>query len=53
MAKNTVLKKVLKYAPLKTDYVKGVVDDGKSFDIEIEDGEIKTINNDVEVIDVE
>lgn len=53
MAKKTVLKKVLKYAPLKTDYVKGVVDDGKSFDIEIEDGEIKTINNDVEVIDVE
>ena len=42
MAKKTVLKKVLKYAPLKTDYVRGIVDDGKSFDFN--DGEIKVIN---------
>lgn len=28
MAKKTVLKKVLKYAPLKSDFVKGVVQDG-------------------------
>lgn len=49
MAKKTVLKKVLRYAPLKTDYVKGVIDDGKSFDFN--EGEIKVI--DTEVIDVE
>lgn len=28
MAKKTVLKKVLKYAPLKSDFIKGVVQDG-------------------------
>ena len=28
MAKKTVLKRVLKYAPLKSEFVKGVVQDG-------------------------
>ena len=28
MAKKTVLKRVLKYAPLKSDFVKGIVQDG-------------------------
>jgi recombination protein RecT len=28
MAKKTVLKKCLKYAPLKSDFVRGVVQDG-------------------------
>ena len=28
MAKKTVLKKVLKYAPLKSDFVRGVAQDG-------------------------
>ena len=28
MAKKTVLKKCLKYAPLKSDFVKGIVSDG-------------------------
>lgn len=51
MAKKTVLKKVLKYAPLKTDYARGIADDGRRFDID-DIGEIRVINDDeVEVFE--
>lgn len=52
MAKKTVLKKVLKYAPLKTDYIRGVVDDEKRFDYHIGDTEPLPLPND-DIIDLD
>lgn len=50
MAKKTVLKKLLKYAPLKTEYTEGAADDGNSF--EFENGEIRTVYaNEGDIID--
>lgn len=52
MAKKTVLKKVLKYAPLKTEYVQANFNDGNKFEFE-QSGEIKVINDveDTEIIE--
>lgn len=50
MAKKTVLKKVLKYAPLKSDFVRGVTIDETSNKVEFEDGEVNIIPLDDNVI---
>lgn len=47
MAKKTVLKKLLKYAPLKTDFVRGVVADEKVNDVSFEDNDVQIIPEDV------
>jgi recombination protein RecT len=48
MAKKTVLKKVLKYAPLKTDFVRGVSADERVNNIDFGDNnEINIIPEDV------
>lgn len=47
MAKKTVLKKVLKYAPLKSDFVRGIQADGTSHSLDFEDGEINIIPEDI------
>ena len=39
MAKKTVLKKVLKYAPLKSDFARGIAVDETSSEIDFSDGE--------------
>ena len=39
MAKKTVLKKVLKYAPLKSDFARGITVDETSSEIDFSDGE--------------
>lgn len=39
MAKKTVIKKALKYAPMKTDFVRAVVSDEAKFDFKATDGE--------------
>jgi DnaD/phage-associated family protein len=44
MAKKTVLKRLLKYAPMKTEFI---TDDEKVLDIEQNDGEIKVISEDI------
>lgn len=45
MAKKTVLKKLLKYAPMKTDFV---VNDEKAMTVATDDGEIKVIDDVIE-----
>lgn len=40
MAKKTVIKRVLKYAPLKTDFVRAVTDDESTFNFSADDGGI-------------
>lgn len=47
MAKKTVLKKLLKYAPLKADFVRGVVADEKVNDVSFEDNDVQIIPEDV------
>lgn len=47
MAKKTVLKRLLKYAPLKTDFVRGVVADEKINDVSFEDNDVQIIPEDV------
>lgn len=47
MAKKTVLKRVLKYAPLKSDFVKGIVQDG-TIKTEISE-DMYSVNNTIEV----
>ena len=47
MAKKTVLKKLLKYAPLKTDFVRGVIADEKVNDVKFEDNDVQIIPEDV------
>ena len=49
MAKKTVLKRVLKYAPLKSDFVKGIVQDG-TIKTEISE-DMYSVNNTIEVED--
>ena len=46
MAKKTVLKKVLKYAPMKSDFVRGIVQDG-TVKSEISD-DMYTVNNEID-----
>lgn len=46
MAKKTVIKKALKYAPLKTDFVKAVREDEATFDIESDGDEFNIIQSD-------
>lgn len=48
MAKKTVLKKALKYAPLKSDFVRGVAVDETSSHIEFENGDINIIPDEIE-----
>ena len=43
MAKKTVLKKVLKYAPLQSDFVRGIAQDGSVAQAEVDDGAIQVI----------
>ena len=43
MAKKTVLKKVLKYAPLKSETASAVVQDGGIFNLEIKDDDVNVI----------
>lgn len=52
MMKKTVLKKVLKYAPIRSDFVKGTVADEtiQTFETD-DDGEINVIQTDCEVVD--
>ncbi len=50
MAKKTVLKKLLKYAPMKTDFV---VNDEKSFTLTNDDSEIRVIEDEENVIEAE
>lgn len=47
MAKKTVLKKLLKYAPLKTEFVRGVTADEKVNTVDFADNEINIIPEDV------
>ena len=47
MAKKTVLKRVLKYAPLKSDFVRGIVQDG-TIKTEISE-DMYSVNNTIEV----
>ena len=49
MAKKTVLKRVLKYAPLKSDFVRGIVQDG-TIKTEISE-DMYSVNNTIEVED--
>lgn len=51
MAKKTVLKKALKYAPLKSDFVRGVAQDG-SVKVEISE-DMYSVPNTIEAEDVE
>ena len=51
MAKKTVIKKVLKYAPLKSDFVRAMVADETVTDAVIEDGEIDLIPGEYEVVE--
>lgn len=53
MAKKTVLKKVLKYAPLKSDFVRGVAVDETTNKVEFDNGDINIIPDDVIDVDVE
>ena len=46
MAKKTVIKKALKYAPLKTDFVKAVREDEATFDIKSDGDEFDIIQKD-------
>ncbi|MFQ9811239.1 MAG: hypothetical protein ACLRYB_18325 [Segatella copri] len=46
MAKKTVIKKALKYAPLKTDFVKAVGEDEATFDIKSDGDEFDIIQKD-------
>lgn len=46
MAKKTVLKKALKYAPLKSDFVRGVALDETSGTVEFDDNDINIITDD-------
>lgn len=43
MAKKTVLKKVLKYAPLKSETASAVAQDGGTFNLEIKDDDVNVI----------
>ena len=51
MAKKTVIKKVLKYAPLKSDFVRAMAADETVTDAVIEDGEIDLIPGEYEVVE--
>lgn len=51
MAKKTVLKRVLKYAPLKSDFVRAVVQDGTIKSTLSED--MYEVNNEMELVDAE
>ncbi len=51
MAKKTVLKRVLKYAPLKSDFVRAVVQD-ETIKSSLSD-DMYEVNNDMEIIDAE
>lgn len=53
MAKKTVLKKVLKYAPLKSEFVRGVAVDETASQIEFDNGDVNIIPIDEDVIDEE
>lgn len=52
MAKKTVLKKALKYAPLKSDFVRGIATDETANKVEFDDGDVNIIPVD-DVIDEE
>lgn len=51
MAKKTVLKKVLKYAPLKTDYIRGTVEDDKVINFNAETSELDFAETNEDIID--
>lgn len=51
MAKKTVIKKVLKYAPLKTEFVRAMVSDETTTDAVIENGDIELVQGEYEVIE--
>jgi recombination protein RecT len=51
MAKKTVIKKVLKYAPLKTEFVRAMVSDETSTDAVIENGDIELIQGEFTIVE--
>ena len=51
MAKKTVIKKVLKYAPLKTEFARAVAADETTTDAVIENGDIELVQGEYVVID--
>lgn len=51
MAKKTVIKKVLKFAPLKTEFVRAMVSDETTTDAVIENGDIELVQGEYEVIE--
>ena len=51
MAKKTVLKRVLKYAPLKTEFVRAMVSDETSTDAVIENGDIELIQGEFTIVE--
>ena len=53
MAKKTVLKRVLKYAPLKSETAAAVSSDERSFELDIKDDEIDVIPTTYTEIDTE
>lgn len=53
MAKKTVLKKALKYAPLKSDFVRGITADETINQVDFDNGDVNIIPIDDDVIDEE
>ena len=51
MAKKTVIKKVLKYAPLKTEFMRAVASDETTTDAVIENGDIDLVQGEYTVIE--
>ena len=51
MAKKTVIKKVLKYAPLKTEFVRAMATDETTADAVIENGDIELVQGEYTVIE--
>ena len=51
MAKKTVIKKVLKYAPLKTEFVREMANDETTTDAVIENGDIELVQGEYTVIE--
>ena len=51
MAKKTVIKKVLKYAPLKTEFVREMANDETTTDAVIENGDIELVQGEYTIIE--
>ena len=51
MAKKTVIKKVLKFAPLKTEFMRAMVTDETTTDAVIENGDLELVQGEYEVIE--